>query len=221
MPEDQPPPPPDPAANGDPFVVLSAVIDNANTQYQVEWQRVGNMQQSAGALVAAIAIVFSAIVAFLSLKDDSSAVRDTAYVNGVLLPLLAFALTFLSLATVFFFRVVWPGKVKGLPLPAAMYEDLGQKALWQAMGEVIAKCDVCIGSVHDHVQGKQRDYRRALIACAAAFAGVAVLIIALLIRLPWIGSLDYLFYCLLGVAAVVAIGFMFFLKGDGDGRQAG
>ena len=91
----------------DRFVILGAITDNSNIQYQVEWQRISNMQQSAGVLVAAIAIVVAGVMTLIGMLNTNLGSNEAEYANAVLLPLIGFSILFLSFSS-FHFLVLLP-----------------------------------------------------------------------------------------------------------------
>jgi hypothetical protein len=195
---------------------LGALVDSAHTQYQVEWQRIGNMQQSAGALVAAMAIAYSALLAFIILPADSPFIKDVDYLNKVILPGCFVGLFFLSLTTYFFFRVIWPKDVKGLPPPTKLAEQLADDQLWKNLSDLIRRTNGSITDLDKLVQSKQLHYRRALISCSTAFSLTLLIVSFLLYKASWFGTKQFFYYFLLSAGTFIVLLIIFTRRPNGD-----
>lgn len=188
---------------------LGALLDSANTQYQVEWQRIGNMQQSAGALVAAMAIAYSVLLAFIILPPDSPFIKDLDYLNKVVLPGCFVGLFFLSLTTVFFFRVIWPKDIRGLPPPMKLGEQIAEDQLWKNLSDLVRRTNGPIMDLHNLVQTKQLHYHRALISCSTAFSVTLLIVLLLLYKASWFSARQFFYYFLLMSLTVIMLMIIF------------
>jgi hypothetical protein len=189
----------------DTVTTFGAILDSAYTQYQVEWQRIGNMQQSAGALVSAMAIIYSALSIVILLPSDSPCLKDTQYFNLILLPAYFTDLLFLLITTFFFFMVIWPKDVKAITSPMAIANQLKEKQLWQNLADLIRDHDESIRNLHELVQSKQTRYRRALVSCITALAVTIGLMLLLIFKISAVESKFYLFHLLLLSLAIVSL----------------
>jgi hypothetical protein len=162
----------------DEITQFSAVlVDVGMAQYQIEWQRVAMMQQSAGILIAALAIIYSI---FGSLISQQQPLNLAPTLLRVVVPTLVCAVLFSVLTTYFFFRVISRKRIKALAPPTRLLKETSGD-LRERTYRLVVVVTAQIETLHEHVEQNQMQYARGLTACRGAFiltAGLVGLVLA-------------------------------------------
>lgn len=189
--------------------VLSSIIDTGLCQYNIEWQRISTMQQSAGILIAGLTIVVSALVVFLNLDESSFLITNRIYLNQIIFPLVYMGFIFVCLALVFFFRVIWPKNIMALPHPKELYRNLTHEELWKNLATIINKADNSINSIHEHVQNKQIDYLKSLLFLIASIITTGLILLLLLLKVSFLQAILFYYWVTLTLIVIIFITFVF------------
>jgi hypothetical protein len=103
----------------------ASVADFAFNKYQMQWQRISQMQQNASILLAIITFSITLVFQVINIQKNSIPVLDNQDWNQVLLPAIISALFLGVLSVVFLIKVIMPKQVKkDLPLPGPLYNEL-------------------------------------------------------------------------------------------------
>jgi hypothetical protein len=130
------------------------------------------MQQSAGLLLAPLAVIYSIISAFLS---QQSAMQMLPATMALFLPTFVVAISFTVAATCYFFSVITPKKVTALAPPTTLHREL-RGNMPERAAALIQILSENITSLHGHVEANQKRYGKGLNACKAAFFFTGLLV---------------------------------------------
>lgn len=159
-------------ANWEEVRFLGTLGEIGLNQYQIEWQRISMMQQSAGTLLATLAIIYSVISAFLS---QPNALQMPTEAMALFVPTFITATAFAITATCYFFAVISPKQVKAIATPKTLYREL-RGDMTQRASSLIQILTDAISSLNEHVENNQRRYAKGLNACKFAFVFTGVLV---------------------------------------------
>jgi hypothetical protein len=103
----------------------SSVGDFAFNKYQIQWQRISQMQQNASILLAIITFSITLLFSIINIQKDSIPILDLIEWNTVLLPGIFSSLIAGLISGLLLFKVIMPKKLKkDLPLPNELYKEL-------------------------------------------------------------------------------------------------
>jgi len=103
----------------------SAVGDFALNKYQVQWQRVSQMQQNASILLAIITFSITTLFSVPNIQKQSVPILENDQWNGVIIPIIGSSLFLALLAGFFLFKVIMAKIIKNdLPLPKDLYKEM-------------------------------------------------------------------------------------------------
>ena len=188
-----------------------SLVDVGLNEYQVEWQRISSMQQSAGILVAAIAIIYSAVFLFFSLSFENDLIGNNQFLAKLIFPTLFLDIFFTIITTVYLFHVIWPKKVIGMPSPLSLDKQISKGDLRQKLFELLTTLDKPINEIHEHVERKQAYYNKGLIACVASFILTALLFVFLFVDKAFQNIIVNVYYGFLILFAFTTL-YLVFLK---------
>lgn len=191
-----------------------SLVDVGLNEYQVEWQRISSMQQSAGILVAALAIIYSAMFLFFSLSFENNFLITNQFIANIIFPTFSLDIFFTIITTFYLFHVIWPKKVIGMPSPLNIDKQISEGDLMQKIFELLTVLDKPINEIHKHVEGKQRYYSKGLIACVTSFILTAFLIVFLFIDKAFPNIIVKIYYGFLIIFGFLMLYLIFFKKGE-------
>ncbi len=177
--------------------------------YQVEWQRIGNMQSSAGVLMTAITIIYSAIFLFFSI---SGSVTNNKIIADIVIPAFCINAIFISITTYYLFKVIWPKKVKGIPSPITIEKQFEQGQLGQKIYELVKMMDIPINELHQHIQEKQRYFSKGILSAISSFIMTGTMIAQLTIQITYPDYILKLYYGSLIIFILTFIYLIFFYQ---------
>lgn len=184
---------------------IGAIVDVAIGQYQVEWQRIGNMQQSAGILVATLAIIFTVLTSYFGTLSSASTSPDL-YFDRILAPCFYVCLLAVAAATILLVLVIVPTRVKAIPYPRDLIHEAEGQDLAHRLGWLIRIFSDSLKDLHTHVETRQRRYARALAACSGALLLAGLLTLLFITRMQSLEGILVLYYLtLLLIGAVCTI----------------
>ncbi len=172
----------------------SSLTDVGLSCYQVQWQRVGNMQQSAGVLMTAIAILYSAMFIFIGYFIDKNIFKDNIQLSQIIVPTFIINMIFLLLTTVFLFRVIWPCKVKGIPTPDEIQKK-NEETIIETMIPFLNKLiSGAITNVNRHVELKQGHYTKGVLSAVCSFIITVIILFEIFIKFGFLDQLKYIYF---------------------------
>ncbi|GHT70952.1 hypothetical protein FACS1894110_23260 [Spirochaetia bacterium] len=105
--------------------IQSSVNDFASIKYQMQWQRISQMQQNASILLAIITFSITILFQIINIEKNSKPILDNIDWNFIVLPGICSSLFIGIIASIFLFKVIMPKTIKtDLPLPKDMYKEL-------------------------------------------------------------------------------------------------
>lgn len=190
-----------------------SLTDIGLSEYEVEWQRISSMQQSAGILVATLTIIYSGVFLFFSHYSTLMSDGNVNSYQTFLSALVFFDLFFAIITTIFLFLVIWPKKVNGLPTPISIDEQIHHNELGINLYDTIKMISQSIDNIHSHVEKKQVYYTKGLTSCIYAFILTALILILLLNEQSNVDVLIYIGYILLLISSLLFL-YLIFIKRD-------
>jgi uncharacterized protein YneF (UPF0154 family) len=108
--------------------IQSAVGDFAAQKYQIQWQRISQMQQNASILLAIITFSVTLLFQIINIEKFGKPILENSLWNFVLLPGIFSSLLIGIISGFFLFKVIMPKTIyKDLPLPSDLYKELVEK----------------------------------------------------------------------------------------------
>jgi len=182
---------------------LTSVVEVGLFEYQVEWGRISSMQQSAGILIAGLAIVVSTLFAFVNSMMTSSTPTNFTFFNHIVYPTVAVALAFVALTMLYFFRVIWPRVVRGLPHPKSLRLQLKHPQLWQNLAVIIDRTDGAVSNIHSYVEQRQLYFLIALRFFAASAIFTAISSIMMMSNAICLEMYKFYYWSILALVTIV------------------
>lgn len=198
---------------------VATILDLAYEQYGAHWQRIGNMQASAGGVLTVIAIIASLLVAVTSqLSNVEEFLRQLGNFSYSFHLTFLFSFIYLTFASAYTYQVVKPKTASVLKNPVALYENVEKEISSQiddnmsidSISQVVDlnilfKVDEEIKSLGEVLSKNQHHYRKCLLASfmslGASFIALGHIVANSLhgsaLSLVIVGVLGYL--CVLGL----------------------
>jgi hypothetical protein len=110
------------------YMNLQASIgDFASIKYQMQWQRVSQMQQNASILLAIITFSITLLFQIINIEKYGKPILENGSWNIIILPGIFSSLMIGVISSIFLFKVIMPKTVKkDLPIPEEIYKELLQ-----------------------------------------------------------------------------------------------
>ena len=109
---------------------MSTVLDLAYSQYSVQWQKIGNMQTSAGSILTVLSIIISIMLGIISqiekpkeLLQSLGVFKYSFYISFV------FAFVYLAISAFFVYGIIKPKGLDILKLPLEIKERISQEII--------------------------------------------------------------------------------------------
>ncbi len=127
-----------------------ALIDIGLQLYSVEWQRVGNMQQSSSIISAIIIIVYSTIVVLITNNIDGLNKYKEIFYTLIILNTV-----FLVTSFFYFFKLLKPKNIDGLNTPLNINKEIPtEDKLLDKLMQLNIYLDKSIGNISDFIKTK-------------------------------------------------------------------
>ena len=170
---------------------MATVLDLAYTQYSVQWQKIGNMQTSAGAILTVLSLIVSIMIGIISqitnpveLLNQLGVFKYSFYISFI------FTIVYLTISAFFVYGILKPKKLDILKYPSEMNQLISQNIIEQ-LNENDTDTQKCfeidanmmlhlneeIQNVHNILQENQKRYSKCILA---SFFSLFSCIIALL-----------------------------------------
>jgi uncharacterized protein YneF (UPF0154 family) len=108
--------------------IQSAVGDFAAQKYQIQWQRISQMQQNASILLAIITFSITLLFQIINIEKFGKPILENSLWNFVVLPGIFSSLLIGIISGFFLFKVIMSKTIyKDLPLPSDLYKELVEK----------------------------------------------------------------------------------------------
>lgn len=202
---------------------VATVLDLAYQQYSAHWQRIGNMQTSAGGVLTVIAIIASLLVAVTSqLTDVEEFLRQLGVFSYSFHLAFLFSFIYLVFASAYTYQVVKPKAASVLKDPVSVYENVDKEiaeqieesmsvdCVSQIVGlNVLFKFNEEIISLDEILWKNQSYYRKCLLASfmslGASFIALGHIVASSLLGSSFsvviVGVLGY--FCVLGLIPLI------------------
>ena len=191
-------------------VISGTLIDVGLSEYQVEWQRIGNMQQSSSILKALIAIVYSVIVIFLN-KDYSENIDTIKYFNQIVLHSFVIDTIFLILSFIFFILLLIPANIRCLSTPLDIFNNFKLNTLYERFFEILNILDNSLINLNAHLYKKFLKYTLSLWFCSITLA-VQIIFITDIIVFKLVNGFYILYYYIVIVLIILSLSILFIIK---------
>lgn len=198
---------------------VATILDLSYQQYGAHWQRIGNMQASAGGVLTIIAIIASLLVAVTSqLSNVEEFLRQLGVFAYSFHLAFLFSFIYLTFASIYTYQVVKPKSASVLKNPTTVYENVEKEVSGQiddnmsidSISQVVDlnilfKVNEEIKSLDNVLSSNQRHYRKCLLASfmslGASFIALGHIVANSLLGSSFsvaiVGVLGYL--CILGL----------------------
>ncbi|MBN1215569.1 MAG: hypothetical protein JXA99_08995 [Candidatus Lokiarchaeota archaeon] len=191
-------------------VIAGTLIDVGLSEYEVEWQRIGNMQQSSSILVALIAIIYSVVITFLTMNQPETLYQLTFF-NKIIYPTIIIKTIFLIPSLFLFLLLLIPGDIISLNTPLNIYNNFKLKSLYERSFEILNVLDKSLIDLNNYVSSKILKYTLCL-----GFSSITLSIQVILISAYVISKLGYdinlISYYIAIVALTITVFSIYFLK---------
>ncbi len=191
------------------------LADIAMGQYGIEWQRLGNMQQSAGVLVAAIALIYSGLI-FLMQSLITTPLGSNPIIDEESFVTLLVTLLFFTISIFYLFAVLWPKSFKTIAPPLkiddAFKRDQDLTSLSTRVFALLSLLNQPIITIDSLVQKKQQKYHKALVATVISFVLTSLIIIKLLLKINMPAAWRTFYYITLAILTSLSICYIVFAK---------
>ena len=170
---------------------MATVLDLAYAQYSVQWQKIGNMQTSAGSILTVLSLIVSLMIGIISQISQPGALLNKLGVFKYSLYIsFVFTIIYLTISAFYVYGILKPKKLDVLKYPSEMHQLISKSIIDQlkANDTDIQKCyeidtnmmfhlNEEIENVHDILQKNQKRYSKCILA---SFFSLFSCIIALL-----------------------------------------
>jgi len=136
------------------MTLLAGLVDIGLTEYEIEWQRIATMQQSASILIGIIAIVYSANFIFLPTDTFFS---ENVF-NYVVRPTVILNTLSIVISLFYFLKLILPRHYIGLNTPINIYKDLKTNSLFERLYELIHIIGIPLKNINNNLNLKHEDY---------------------------------------------------------------
>jgi hypothetical protein len=187
---------------------MGGLNDVGMGQYQLEWERIGTMHQSASVLIGILAIVYAAIIAILSLSNE---LIKTDYFRNILLPSIYWILFSTFLSMVSFFFMIFPKRITSINTPLTLYKQIEGPDLYSRLYELMHILETPLKELHDYLEDKLIFYSYSLYLIGYSYLLTFLFFVALLIKLTAGGMNGYV-YCYLIVSLSIIYSTTIFFK---------
>lgn len=111
---------------------MATVLDLAYTQYSVQWQKIGNMQTSAGSILTVLSLIVSLMIGIISQISDTSNLLNKLWIFKYSLYItFIFSVIYLIISAFFVYGILKPKKLEILKYPACMKELISKTIIDQ------------------------------------------------------------------------------------------
>jgi hypothetical protein len=114
----------------------STVLDLAYNQQTIQWQKIGNMQSSAGSILTVISIISSLMIGIITQVNDITMLLRSLgiFVFSFYISLL-FSLIYLIISAYFVFQIIKPKEINVLENPELLQENILAEVLPKIEGK--------------------------------------------------------------------------------------
>lgn len=187
----------------DDITFMGSLIDLGQAQYQIEWQRLGTMQQSAGVLIGILGIIYAVIVTFLSLSNSSNSLTDTDYFKIILLPTLFIDVASTMISMICFFRMIWPRAITSIELPSILFKKFNDVHLYTRFYESLKSWDIPLKELDLFLEEKLKYYLYSLRFIGYSYSIILLFILTLMLRfIPYEFNM-HIYYILLSLISLI------------------
>lgn len=187
----------------DDITFMGSLIDLGQAQYQIEWQRLGTMQQSAGVLIGILGIVYAVIVTFLSLSGSVNSLTDTIYFRTILLPTLFIDVISTVISMICFFRMIWPKAITSLELPSVLFKKYNDVHLYTRFYESLKSWDLPLKELDTFLEERLNYYLYSLRFIGYSYTLILLFILTLMIRFIPYEFNFWIYYTIISFISIV------------------
>jgi hypothetical protein len=195
----------------------ASVGDFASIKYQMQWQRVSQMQQNASILLAIITFSITLLFQIINIEKHGKPILENDFWNMIVLPGIFSSLMIGVISSIFLFRVIMPKTVKkDLPIPVEIYKELLQnieKSIVKNIpdepsyyeyddlhpirfiaGKISERYSSAVVEINDIVEKNQKDYYKGLIISVFSISINIFLYLLIMINYELFGAIKIIWY---------------------------
>ena len=102
----------------------SLVLDLANSQYAVQWNKIGNLQTSASSVLTLISLVAAIVLGVVTSKNTPAFIDEISYQGIAFYISIIMSIVYMILACVFMYMILRTKYVKGLRTPTEVHKEI-------------------------------------------------------------------------------------------------
>ncbi|EPF25736.1 hypothetical protein HMPREF1221_01727 [Treponema socranskii subsp. paredis ATCC 35535] len=202
---------------------MATVLDLAYTQYSVQWQKIGNMQTSAGSILTVLSLIVSLMIGIISqISNTEKLLNELGIFKYSLYISFVFAIIYLIISAFFVYGIMKPKKLDILKYPASMKDLISKDIIDQISNSdnEIQKCfeidtkmmlnlNEEIEGIHNILSKNQANYSKCILASFFSLFSCIMALLHVIIELfknntfyiSIIGILGYL--SILGIIVII------------------
>ena len=195
---------------------MATVLDLAYTQYSVQWQKIGNMQTSAGSILTVLSLIVSLMIGIISqVSSPDELLKKLGIFKYSLYISFVFAIIYLLISAFFVYGIMKPKKLDILKYPANMKELISQGIIEQVAEDdddtqkyfeidtnMMLNLNEEIEEIHKMLIKNQANYSRCILA---SFFSLFSCIIALLHVIPNLFRNNSFYITIVGILGYFSI----------------
>lgn len=212
----------------------SVVGDFSSIKYQIQWQRISQMQQNASILLAIISFSITLLFQIINIEKNSDPILENEQWCYFILPAIFSSLMIGIVSGIFLFKVIYPKTVKNdLPLSENLYKELlitieknivkeksGGDPVYEftsmhpfrfVASQIAERYTVSVIEINEIVEKNQKHYTKGLIISVFSI-GINILTYAVIIfNCVLTGPALVIWYgiCFISVIISIVLGFIF------------
>lgn len=207
--------------------IQGTLTDVSLGEYQVQWQRISQMQQNASILLAAITFSYLSLFSILNLEINGSNILDIEKWSKIIKPSLIVGIVIGSISTFWLLKVIYPKIIKsGLPKVDNLHKEIIKKVENNIFENednekdevdvevsppryishlITSKMSESILEMNDLVESNQNSYEKGLICAILNIIVTIISYILIIFRFSLEGANLNIFYGFLIVLSISAI----------------
>lgn len=157
---------------------MATVLDLAYSQYSVQWQKIGNMQTSAGSILTVLSIIISIMLGIISQIDKPKELlqsfgvfKYSFYISFI------FSFVYLAISAFFVYGIIKPKDLDILKLPLEIKERISKEVIdtitadsleiekcYEVETYMMLKLNEEIENIHKLLEANQKRYGQCLLS---------------------------------------------------------
>lgn len=102
----------------------SLVLDLANSQYAVQWNKIGNLQTSASSVLTLISLVAAIVLGAVTSKNTLNGIGEISYKEIAFYISIIMSIIYMILACIFMYIILRTKYIKGLKNPTEVHKEI-------------------------------------------------------------------------------------------------